>query len=146
MLTTAADADAAGCLAVLIEMGVFDAGDPPDPADALAWLRAWTADFTDPQPFTHTPETAAAMAHALVAPVGAHGEVVRKAGVDTDYLMLTRVNLGAAFVLGTLRATAPWAAIRREWDENGPAASELGELDQAFWADRADAVQWEESL
>jgi hypothetical protein len=55
---------------------------------------------------------------------------------------IARVNLGLTAVLGALRATGEWDAIRREHDHAGPAATPLGILDLGFWqARRAERAQ-----
>jgi hypothetical protein len=63
--------------------------------------------------------------------------VLRKLNLPPDYLLLNRIQWGLNSVLGRLRATGDWRAIRDEYvDADAEPATELGELDAAWWADR----------
>jgi predicted unusual protein kinase regulating ubiquinone biosynthesis (AarF/ABC1/UbiB family) len=50
----------------------------------------------------------------------------------------THLDTGTASLLGALRATAEWNAIREEWDCGGPPATPLGELDFTWRAARTE--------
>jgi len=65
---------------------------------------------------------------------GATGSVIRRVELPRDYVFLTRIDLGLTALLAELQATGPWAAIRGEWDCNGPPATEIGQLDVEHWA------------
>jgi hypothetical protein len=50
---------------------------------------------------------------------------------DAGYVFLSRNMTGLTAVLGGLRATGPWRAIREEYSLGGPAATVYGQLDAA---------------
>ena len=62
--------------------------------------------------------------------------VIRRVELPREYVFLTRIDLGLTALLAELEATGPWAAIRSEWDEDGPPATEIGKLDVEHWARR----------
>lgn len=64
--------------------------------------------------------------------------VLDHARVPKDFVILQRINLGLFAILGRLNATADWRRISEEiWPmTQGPPASELGEQEAAWEADR----------
>ncbi len=52
--------------------------------------------------------------------------------------IVAHIDMGMASLLGALRATAEWNAIREEWDCGSPPATPLGELDFAWRASRTE--------
>lgn len=136
MVNSIVDGDAAAAMDAFVGLGIFDPADAPDPEAALAWYRASLRSHVGPQPFTYTPEFAAAVVRDELSPFGPHRAVVTRASLDPAYVMLNRIQLGLTSVLGALHATGPWEAIRQEWDHGGPPSGACGELDQAFWAAR----------
>jgi hypothetical protein len=88
------------------------------------------------QPFTYTPAYAASVVQGYFTRRGATGSVMSRIELPREYVFLTRIDLGLTALLAELEATGPWAAIRSEWDENGPPATEIGELDVEHWARR----------
>jgi predicted unusual protein kinase regulating ubiquinone biosynthesis (AarF/ABC1/UbiB family) len=132
MVQATIDQDADRLHAAMIRARFFDPRDSPSPAEALDWfsdnLRALIAE----PPFTYDPEFAAEVVRREFSPAGPHGEVVRKLTTDSDYLFTSRIDTGMTAVLGGLRSTGPWNAIREEWDCAGPPASHYGELELAF--------------
>lgn len=133
MVRTAVDGDAEALLRLVGGAGFLDPADPPDPADLLGWFREQFEPLLAPQPFTYTPEYAAAVVQSEYSPFGRYSQVTRRLSLQPDYLMLTRIDLGVTAVLAGLHATGNWAAIREEWDCDAPAGTPLGELDIAFW-------------
>ncbi|WP_051579489.1 ABC1 kinase family protein [Pseudonocardia acaciae] len=129
--TVAGDADE--LWQAFAEMGVLDAADAPTPAEMLGWYGHGLANLTAEQPFTHTPEFAADTLAQRYSPVGEWSRVARRLQLPPEYVFLTRIDLGIIAVLGELRATGHWEAIRKEWDEGGAPATPLGVLDAEFW-------------
>jgi predicted unusual protein kinase regulating ubiquinone biosynthesis (AarF/ABC1/UbiB family) len=121
---------------LLVEGGLIDPADPPAPAELLAWFRESLRPLVDPQPFTYTPEFAASVVRTEYSPVGPFSAVVRRLAMPPHYLFLMRIDLGVTSVLGELGATGPWEAIRREYDCDGPPATEFGRRDFEFWGHR----------
>lgn len=137
MLWACVDGDAAALFPVLRRAGFLDTADAPTPDELLAWFSEHHKPLIAPQPFTYTPEYAAAVVQSEYSPFGPYSGVTRRITLHPDYLMLTRIDLGLTAVLGSLRSTGPWAAICTEWDRGGPPATSMGEMDAAFWARRA---------
>jgi predicted unusual protein kinase regulating ubiquinone biosynthesis (AarF/ABC1/UbiB family) len=125
------DGDAARLHRVLADAGYLDSGDPPGPADLLAWLGETLAPIVAPQPFTFTPELASTLVRAGLS--SERSAVTRGLVVPADLIFLARVNHGLTSVLGALRATGEWDAIRREYAGTGGAATPLGERERRFW-------------
>jgi predicted unusual protein kinase regulating ubiquinone biosynthesis (AarF/ABC1/UbiB family) len=136
------DGDEQALSQVLGAAGYLDPADPPDPGQLLRWLREALTPVVAPQPFTFTPGLAAQLVRAGLSRSGGHAEVTRRLTVPASFVSIARVNLGLTAVLGALRATGEWDAIRREHDHAGPAATPLGILDLGFWqARRAERAQ-----
>jgi hypothetical protein len=129
------DGDAEALFALLGPAG-FVGDDPPDPARLLVWFREQFVPLLAEQPFTYTPEYADAVVRAEFSPFGDYSDVTRRLALQPDYLMITRIDLGVTAVLAGLRATGEWAAIRDEWDRDGPPGGALGKQDVAFWEAR----------
>jgi predicted unusual protein kinase regulating ubiquinone biosynthesis (AarF/ABC1/UbiB family) len=134
----ASDGDAAGLRRVLAAAGLVGPADPPEPAALLAWLREALTPILAPQPFRFTPDLAADLVRAGLAPGGPHAAVVGRLTVPAEFVSLARVNLEITAVLGALRAAGEWDAIRREQAAGDPAAAAtpLGRRDLAFWNQR----------
>jgi predicted unusual protein kinase regulating ubiquinone biosynthesis (AarF/ABC1/UbiB family) len=133
IVAASVDGDAPALYALLDDAGFIDPADPPDPGELLALFREQFVPLISPQPFTYTPEYAAEVVRSEFSLYGEHSAVTRRLSLQPDYLMITRIDLGVTSVLAGLGATGPWAAIRAEWDCDGPPGSPLGELDIAFW-------------
>jgi len=121
-----------------VTAGFTDRAQPPEPGKLLCWLREALTPVTAPQPFTYTPEFAAALARVDLSRSSPHADVIRRLTMPADFVSIARVNLELTAVLGALRATGRWEAIRCEHDflrpeRPGPAATPLGRQDQAFW-------------
>lgn len=132
-LNAAIDRDAESLVAALRKMGIMGASGGPAPSEVLTFYRLGLESLTEPQPFTYSPEYAAKVAREKFSPVGPYGEVLRALSLDPEYTMMLRIDLGMTSILGRLGLTAPWEAMRCEWDRGGPPATTLGELDAAFW-------------
>lgn len=128
--------DAAALWDAFVEIGFLTASDAPTPAELLEWYREKLQPLVAEQPFTYTPEFAASMVQGIFARRGAAGSVMRRFELPREYVFLSRIDLGLTALLAELHVTGPWAAIRSEWDENGPPASEIGEFDVKHWARR----------
>jgi predicted unusual protein kinase regulating ubiquinone biosynthesis (AarF/ABC1/UbiB family) len=128
--------DAAALWDAFVEIGFLTASDAPTPAELLEWYRDKLQPLVAEQPFTYTSEFAASAVQGIFARRGAAGSVMRRFELPREYVFLSRIDLGLTALLAELHATGPWAAIRSEWDENGPPASEIGKLDVEHWARR----------
>ena len=64
--------------------------------------------------------------------------LMRRESVPADELMGRRMETGVLAVLAQLRAKRNWHRIMREWVYADPPATELGELEWAYFADRGE--------
>jgi len=112
-----------------IESGWIAPPDAPTPAELLDYWSAGCRYLLPPQPFTFTGEYAVEVMRSRLS-----SQVVHKLAVPGDYTFVVRMDAGLAAILGGLRATGHWQAIREEWDRATHPATPLGELDFAFWA------------
>jgi hypothetical protein len=90
-----------------------------------------------PQPFTMTPELAAEGIRREFSPVGPSASVVRSFSEPPGWVFLSRIDSGMMSVLGELRATGYWQAIRAEYDEQADPITRLGIEERRFWQGKA---------
>ncbi|MGH3512380.1 MAG: ABC1 kinase family protein [Mycobacterium sp.] len=126
--------DSAALWDAFVEIGFLTAADAPTPSELLEWYRDKLQPLVAEQPFTYTRAFAASVVQGYFARRGATGSVIRRIELPREYVFLTRIDLGLTALLAELEATGPWAAIRSEWDCNGPPATEIGKLDAGHWA------------
>ncbi len=129
----AVDRDTEAMMRLHFAHGVLDPADAPPAEQVLGWWVTTLCAWTDPQPYTYTSEAMAEVTNVEFGLTGPYEKFLRKFRMDPDMTMMTRIQLGLSAVLGRLRATAEWEAIRQEWDCGAPPGTPLGELDQAFW-------------
>jgi predicted unusual protein kinase regulating ubiquinone biosynthesis (AarF/ABC1/UbiB family) len=126
-----------GIREAMIANGVFDRSVAP-PADEIAeWYRGPLEFFEGPQPVTLTRERLAQSIRAQYSPIGPSGGVVRRMQTPSDWVFLSRIDLGLVSVLAALGATNDWLAIEEEMDFGASPATEWGRQDACFWANRA---------
>ncbi|HUR48143.1 MAG TPA: AarF/ABC1/UbiB kinase family protein [Acidimicrobiales bacterium] len=131
----AADQDAEALNRAAVEGGFLDLTDVVDHPDALLAFYSWgVQELVRPQPFTYTPEFAAEILRqggAGWSPRGPYWPVLRRLRVDANYVVLTRHLTSLVSVLGGLRATGMWRAIREEYSHDAAPATRYGELEAA---------------
>jgi predicted unusual protein kinase regulating ubiquinone biosynthesis (AarF/ABC1/UbiB family) len=108
------DSDSTQLLRVLSHAGYVNSADPPDASALMAWLREAHTPVVAEQPYTYSPDFAAALRGSDLARPGRYADVIRRLTIPPDFLAVVRVNLGVARVLAGLGATGQWAAIHRE--------------------------------
>jgi predicted unusual protein kinase regulating ubiquinone biosynthesis (AarF/ABC1/UbiB family) len=133
------DEDAATTFRCFVELGCIPRDSKLDPQRVFDW---W-APIWDPaggeQPFTFTPEFAAATIERNFDALGEWGDVVRGMGIrreSKDWTFLTRIQVGLYSVLGALRATCDWRAVHDELMKGDAPQTELGRRHQAWKAAR----------
>jgi predicted unusual protein kinase regulating ubiquinone biosynthesis (AarF/ABC1/UbiB family) len=105
------------------------------------WFRLYTKPVLADQPFEFSPEFAAEVLRATSDPRSPYQNMLRRLNLPSDYLLLMRIHVGLNSVLGRLHARNDWPAIRAEYvDPDAPPATELGQLDAAWWRDRTPEV------
>ena len=100
------------------------------------WFRLYTRPIVADQPFCFTSEFATEVLRTTSDPRSEYYGVLRRLNLPSDYLLLTRIHIGLNSVLGRLDACNDWRAIHEEFTEDGPPATELGELDRRWYAQR----------
>ncbi len=132
--------DVAGFEHAMTTAGFLPTGHGLDVGILLEWFRLYSRPIVAEQPFTYTPEFAAEVISPAMDPKSRYFDTLRKVNLPPDYLLLNRIQWGINSVLGKLRATNDWAAIHDEYVHDGPPATELGELDHAWWTSRVPEV------
>ncbi|NMN95922.1 AarF/UbiB family protein [Antrihabitans stalactiti] len=132
-VSAAVDRDGDELAKVMRRMGFLSPSAEPDRQQLLDWYRRGMESLTEPQPYTCSASTAGEAVAVKFSPIGPYRDVLSTLSPDPQYTMMVRIDVGMNSVLGALRATAPWEAIRSEWDRGGPAATPMGERDMAFW-------------
>ena len=129
------DRDAA--LAALRDAGFLPRNAVVDEQVVYDWFRLYTRPVLAEQPFCFTSEYAAEVISSTTDPRSRYADVLRKLNLPSDYLLLNRIQWGLNSVLARLEACNDWRAIRDEYvlDDARP-ATELGELDATWWAER----------
>ncbi|MBW3561269.1 MAG: AarF/ABC1/UbiB kinase family protein [Actinobacteria bacterium] len=120
----------------LRESGFLPPGVGIDEELMYGWWQLYMRPVLAEQPFTFTPEFATEVIRSTTDPRSPYLKVLRPLNLPPDYLLLNRIHFGINSVLGRLRATNDWRAIRDEYTEDGPPATELGEQDQKWWRER----------
>jgi predicted unusual protein kinase regulating ubiquinone biosynthesis (AarF/ABC1/UbiB family) len=83
-----------------------------------------------------TPEYVMGVITAISDPRSDFYSLMRRENVPANELMGRRMEIGVLAVLGQLRARRNWHRIGCEWWFDDPPATELGELEHAFWESR----------
>ena len=63
---------------------------------------------------------------------GPHAPVIEKLNIPASFVILDRVVWGVSALLGKLEVNAPWRAMLLEYQDGAPAATPLGEADNAW--------------
>ncbi|HEX2028598.1 MAG TPA: AarF/ABC1/UbiB kinase family protein [Nitriliruptorales bacterium] len=124
-------------VARLRESGFLPPGVAIDADLMCEWWQLYMRPILAEQPFTFTPEFATEVIRSTTDPRSKYLRVLRPLNLPPDYLLLNRIHFGVNSVLGRLRATNDWRAIRDEYSSGGPPATPLGELDRAWWRARS---------
>jgi predicted unusual protein kinase regulating ubiquinone biosynthesis (AarF/ABC1/UbiB family) len=99
------------------------------------WFRLNMRPLLADQPFTYDRDFAAEIiGHAsdLRSP---YWHVLRKLNLPPEFLVLNRIQVGINSVLGRLRATQDWRAIRAELLDDAEPATAMGGRDAAWWVE-----------
>ncbi len=133
---SAGDRDAA--IGALRDAGFLPRNAVVDEDRVYEWFRLYTRPVLADQPFCFTSEYAAEVISSHMDPRSRYADVLRKLNLPSDYLLLNRIQWGLNSVLARLGACNDWRAIRDEYvlPQASP-ATDLGELDAAWWAQRS---------
>jgi predicted unusual protein kinase regulating ubiquinone biosynthesis (AarF/ABC1/UbiB family) len=123
----------------LLDSGVLKPGIPWDDARIVDYFGCFYEPVLEPGPWTFTPEYASrAIARLMPLPGSEFPEIQSFGNLPPAFVILQRINLGMASVLGHLRATADYRAVAEEiWPfVAAPPRTELGRQDAAWHAQR----------
>jgi predicted unusual protein kinase regulating ubiquinone biosynthesis (AarF/ABC1/UbiB family) len=85
-----------------------------------------------------TPERVMKVIESTSDPRSEYYDLMRRESVPADELMGRRMETGVLAVLAQLRARRNWHRISREWIYGDPPATELGELEWAYFEERGE--------
>jgi predicted unusual protein kinase regulating ubiquinone biosynthesis (AarF/ABC1/UbiB family) len=111
-------------------IGAFDPADPPDAGALQEMFNISSRPYIAPQPFTYNPGILAEGTRHMASPRGR--QVMRKLTGAAEYTFVSRMEGGITSVLGGLRATGHWLAIRDEYRSAAPFATDYGEREAAW--------------
>jgi predicted unusual protein kinase regulating ubiquinone biosynthesis (AarF/ABC1/UbiB family) len=127
--------DIAGTWRASVEGGVFKVSDPITQEEVYEFWRQPFEMYWERQPFTVTPDRAAAWIEQRYSPGGPSANAVRCSAPPRGWAMMMRVELGVMSLLADLRATSDWRSIYRERADDGEPVTEHGKLEHAFFAE-----------
>ena len=138
---TVRDRDADGLKAALIAAGYLpaDRAGDVDARTALTLMRMATKWYAVPGQRRMSPEAGGrgpGSGHPDHIDRDAFREQVNRFTMPPEAILIRRMHGIVAVVLGQLRAGADWGAIAAEYLHSAPPATELGEAEAAFLADR----------
>ena len=85
-----------------------------------------------------TPERVMKVIESTSDPRSQYYDLMRRESIPAEELMGRRMETGVLAVLAQLRATRNWHRISREWIYGDPPATELGELEWAYFEERGE--------
>jgi predicted unusual protein kinase regulating ubiquinone biosynthesis (AarF/ABC1/UbiB family) len=85
-----------------------------------------------------TPERVMKVIESTSDPRSEYFDLMRRENLPADELMGRRMETGVLAVLAQLRAKRNWHRISREWIYGDPPATELGELEWAYFEERGE--------
>jgi predicted unusual protein kinase regulating ubiquinone biosynthesis (AarF/ABC1/UbiB family) len=122
-------------VAEMEDIGFLRAGHGLDPRQVYDYVSTpYQPYLTDT--FTFTREFVRDAMATIIDVNGPHAAVIEKLNMPPSFVILDRVVWGVSAILGRLQVTAPWRAMLLEYRDGGPAATALGEAEQAWLAAR----------
>jgi len=133
IIKAASERDADAYKSQLVELGYLKRPDGIEAERLLDTIYSLAGWYLEDREFTIDPEYVRGVMAAGADPRGGNLDVMRRAALPAEDLMLRRLEAGVVAVLGQLRATRNWHRISREWWFGDPPATKLGEADREFW-------------
>ena len=130
------DDDPLGTVDALVTAGFLRVDSGHDPQRVFDYVKTPYVPFQQ-DAFTFTPGFVARTIQTLVDIQGESGDIIRSLNVPPSYVILDRVTLGLAGLLGRLRARGRWRALLDEYRKDGPPSTPLGEQEAEWRASRA---------
>ena len=94
--------------------------------------------YLDDREIRLTPERVMKVIESTSDPRSEYYDLMRRESIPAEELMGRRMETGVLAVLAQLRATRNWHRIGREWIYADPPATELGELEWAYFEERGE--------
>jgi predicted unusual protein kinase regulating ubiquinone biosynthesis (AarF/ABC1/UbiB family) len=91
--------------------------------------------------FTFDPQFVARTIQTMIDINGEHSDVIRSLNVPPSYVILDRVTVGMAGLLGRLHARNTWRALLDEYRHGGAPCTELGRQEAEWQASRVPAAR-----
>jgi hypothetical protein len=91
--------------------------------------------------YTFTPAAVAQTIQTMIDISGENGDIIRSLNVPPSYVILDRVTVGLAGLLGRLHARNRWRALLDEYRHGAPPATALGEQEIKWRASRTPAAR-----
>jgi hypothetical protein len=124
---------------VVEEAGLLVEGAPFTTEELMDYFGYFYHPVLEDKPFTYTSTYAREALKRTFDPSGEHTEKMKWFNLPPAFVVLNRIQWGLNAVLAGLEGTANWRAISEElWPfTDGPPATPMGELEQAWLAERA---------
>ncbi len=94
--------------------------------------------YLDDREIRLTPERVMKVIESTSDPRSEYYDLMRRESIPAEELMGRRMETGVLAVLAQLRASRNWHRIGREWIYADPPATELGELEWAYFEERGE--------
>ncbi|MFW0783090.1 AarF/ABC1/UbiB kinase family protein [Gordonia sp. CPCC 206044] len=132
MVRATVDGDRDELFRLMTDHGFVEESTDLDPDEAFRWWEMSVSSIIAEQPHTFTPADGTALMRSLFDD-GALGTALRKMDVPSDYLMISRINLGVNAVFSALGATLDTREQADVLDGVGEPRSQMAKL-HAEWA------------
>jgi predicted unusual protein kinase regulating ubiquinone biosynthesis (AarF/ABC1/UbiB family) len=130
--------DALGVWQACVSEGLLRPSDPVTPEETLAYWSDYLSVWGLEPPAIFTPEHVAGWMKRLFPSNGPHANVLRHSTMAPAYTLLSRIEFGSLSLVAQLRPCINFPAMGRQYAMKQPPATEMGELDHAFFASSPD--------
>jgi predicted unusual protein kinase regulating ubiquinone biosynthesis (AarF/ABC1/UbiB family) len=123
--------DPTGTVDALVFAGFLRADARLDPQRVYDYVKTPYVPFQQER-FTFDPPYVARTIQTMIDLSGENGDIIRSLNVPPSYVILDRVTVGLAGLMGRLHASNTWRALLAEYRHGAPPATALGEQ-EAEW-------------
>jgi predicted unusual protein kinase regulating ubiquinone biosynthesis (AarF/ABC1/UbiB family) len=129
--------DVDGTIQAAIDAGFLPADHGLDPEHIFEYVSGPYEPFMVEE-FTYTRDWTSKALQKVVDMAGDYGDVIKLLNMPTSYVILDRVVWGMSALLGRLHATNQWRGLLAEYRKGAPPCTELGRIEAAWRAERAE--------